>query len=130
MRRTFARHQLGAVLATGCDFATMSCAISLVHVRPSLATALGAAVGATVNFLTGRRWVFSAHGDPWASQATRYLSVSTLSLLLNATGVYILAERLSVQYLLARAIVALLVSVCWNYPLHRYFVFSAKGPAK
>ena len=41
-------------------------------------------------------------------------------------GEHLLAERLHVQYVLARFGVALAVSVLWNFPLQRAFVFAEK----
>ena len=49
----------------------------------------------------------------------------------NALGEYGLHDRLGLHYFLARAIVAVAVSLLWNFPMHRYFVFrsTSKGAA-
>jgi putative flippase GtrA len=120
---SFGRHQVGALLATGIDFGTMSALVSLLGLSAPLATAIGAAVGGVSNFLLGRHWIFSADDGHAGDQAWRYVLVSATSLGLNAGGEYILHDRLGIHYLLARVIVASIVSVGWNYPVQRSFVY-------
>jgi putative flippase GtrA len=120
---SFGRHQVGALLATGIDFGTMSALVSLFGLPAPLATAIGAALGGVSNFLLGRHWIFSADDGHAGDQAWRYVLVSATSLGLNAGGEYVLHDRLGIQYLLARVIVASIVSVGWNYPVQRSFVY-------
>jgi putative flippase GtrA len=120
---TFGRHQIGSIVATAIDFGTMSALVSGLGVSPVLATAIGAAVGGFSNFLLGRHWIFSAKHDRVGEQAGRYAFVSGASLGWNAAGEYVLHDLLGIQYLLARVIVASLVSVCWNFPVQRAFVY-------
>jgi putative flippase GtrA len=114
------RHQAGALVATGVDFLTT---VLLVWAGLSavLATVCGAALGAVVNFSLGRRWIFQASGAI-SSQAQRYALVSLGSLLLNAAGEGLLVHA-GVHFFVGRVIVAVTVSLLWNYPLQRRFVF-------
>jgi putative flippase GtrA len=120
---SFGRHQVGAIVATGIDFGTMSILISGLGFFAPLATAIGAAVGGLSNFVLGRYWIFSAKDGHAGEQAWRYVLVSAVSLGLNAGGEYILHDRLGIQYLLARVIIASAVSVGWNFPIQRAFVY-------
>ena len=122
----FLRHQAGAVLATAVDFGVMVVLVSGAGLSPVLGTVAGATCGALSNFLLSRRWIFEAQGGAPSTQALRYLVVSATSLGLNAGGEWLLAVRLGLGYLLARAIVAVLVSLLWNYPMHRHFVFAVE----
>lgn len=88
-----------------------------------VATVLGAATGAATNFTLGRHWTFRAYAHPPHGQALRYALVSFGSLVLNAGGEYLMNVVLCVHYVLARAIVATVVSLLWNFPMQRYFVF-------
>jgi putative flippase GtrA len=119
-----ARHQLGALGATLVDFATM---IACVHagLTPVAGTALGAGVGAAANFALGRYWVFPA-GLPGRArrQAIRYALVSLSSLALNTLGELLLHDVAHMQYVLARVVVAGAVSLAWNFPLQRGWVFA------
>jgi putative flippase GtrA len=123
------KHQAGAAAATLLDFGLMIGTVEVGLLRPVAATAVGAASGGIANFVLGRRWIFHARAGGLAPQALRYALVSIGSLVLNSVGVHVAIGPLGLRYVLARCIVAVLVGVGWNFPLHRYFVFrrSARG---
>jgi putative flippase GtrA len=129
--KLFARHQAGAIFVTCLDFGTMSALVELFHTSAVMGTVVGAATGGVTNFVLGREWIFaaSAADGTRARQALRYTAVSGASLLLNAAGEYALHDRLGLQFQLARIVIASLVSVGWNFPMHRFFVFSNKPAA-
>jgi putative flippase GtrA len=118
-----ARHQAGSIIATVLDFSTMILLVAGLHFIPAVGAMSGAAVGGSVNFVLGRRWVFRRQGDRVSGQALRYAGVSAVSLLLNGAGEHVLASVWHLQFVIARVIVALLVALCWNYPAQRNFVF-------
>lgn len=120
----FKKHQASSLASTAIDFATMIAMHQVVGLGPALATAVGAFCGAFANFMLGRHWAFRATNDRAYSQALRYALVALASLALNTLGEHLLAERLHVQYVVARLGVALAVSVLWNFPLQRAFVFA------
>lgn len=128
-------HQAAAVITTVVDFGTMIVLVSLVGLRPGIATLLSALLGGIVNFTLARRFVFRrSPGEAPAHapvQGLRYAVVSVASALWNAAGESLLTRAFGVPYVLARALVAVAVSLGWNYPLHRYFVFAhpKKAPA-
>lgn len=117
------KHQLSSFVSGGVDFGTMIALVHLCAFGPTLATAFGAAAGGVANFTLERHMVFTGAAGSTSGQALRYTLVSLTSLGLNALGEYVLTSGLHVQYVLARAFVALSVSVLWNFPLHRNFVF-------
>ncbi len=123
MWRTLARHQLGALAATAVDFATMILAVERLGVAPTLGTALGATVGAVTNFLLGRVWIFRVGRGGWARQAVRYAVTSGASAGWNTLGEYLLHDRAHLQYVWARIVVSGAVSLLWNFPVQRGFVF-------
>lgn len=120
---TLVRHQLGSLVSGFVDFATMIALVRLLALSPALATAGGAATGAVTNFLLGQRVIFAGASGSTAAQAARYALVSGTSLLLNSFGEYALTGGMRMQYVVARAFVALTVSLLWNFPMQRYFVF-------
>jgi putative flippase GtrA len=129
----FGRHQVGALVSTAIDFGTMTLVVSGLGGSAVLGTVIGASAGAVSNFWLGRTWIFHADGasrDRAGGQAWRYALVSFLSLVWNALGEHLLSDRLGLQYQLARVIVAVVVSVAWNFPMHRRFVFAAAHPAR
>jgi putative flippase GtrA len=125
--QTLVRHQAGALVATAVDFGTMIFLVEVLRASPVLATALGAACGAFANFAMSRGWVFPRHEGTVTGQAGRYAAVSAGSLLLNTLGEALVHGVLGVPYVLARAVVAVLVSVAYNFPLHRAFVFRERA---
>jgi putative flippase GtrA len=127
--RLLGRHQIGALITTAVDFAAMIATVQLLHARPVVGTVVGAATGAVTNFTIGRYWIFdrrdTLNGHAHL-QAARYVFVSASSLGWNALGVWLLAERGGLQYVLARTMVAVVVSLLWNFPMHRHFVFRSR----
>jgi putative flippase GtrA len=121
------RHQIASVVSTAVDFGTMVLVVELLGRSPVTGTVLGASCGALTNFQLGRHFTFGARGDGVGVQAFRYALVSAASAGLNALGEYGLHDRLHLQYLSARIMVAVAVSLCWNFPLQRHFVFRAGG---
>jgi putative flippase GtrA len=126
--RTLLRHQAGAIVSTTVDFATMMAVVELLGVQPVAATIAGACAGAVTNFTLGRHIIFRAQEGRVLPQALRYALVSALSAGWNALGEWVFHDRLGLQYVLARVLVAGVVSVAWNFPMHRHFVFR-RSPA-
>src|SRR5258708_2654639 len=126
------KHQLAAILSTAMDFTTMVLVVELLGASSVAATFLGASAGGATNFTIGRLWTFRASSGPVGPQALRYVLVSASSAGWNAVGEYVLNVRLGLQYIAARALVAILVSMLWNFPLQRWFVFrgAVAAPAR
>lgn len=123
LARLLGRHQIASLLSTAVDFGVMTLTVELLHVDPAVSTLFGASCGAVANFQLGRHWIYEARHEHVGHQAARYAFVSACSAGLNAGSEYGLHDVLGVQYLLARAIVAVAVSLLWNFPMQRYFVF-------
>jgi putative flippase GtrA len=121
--RTLLRHQLGAFIAAVIDFGTMILAVQRGGWTPVQATALGASTGALANFLLGRAWIFRRRWGGLGSQAIRYALVSAASALANTIGEHLVHDVLQVQYIVARMLVSIVVSLTWNFPMQRGFVF-------
>jgi putative flippase GtrA len=125
---TLVRHQLGAAAATAVDFATMILLVERLGLTPVAGTAVGASVGAVTNFLLARTWIFRRHSGHWATQGMRYVLVSVASAGLNVLGEHLLHDVARVQYVGARVLVSVAVSLLWNFPMQRHFVFGEDRP--
>jgi putative flippase GtrA len=121
--RTLGRHQIGALAATAIDFGSMIACVEGLGMSPAGATALGATLGGVTNFALSRSWIFRRHSGSASGQALRYALVSAAGAAWNALGEHLVADRAHVQYVVARAIVAIAVSLLWNFPMQREFVF-------
>jgi putative flippase GtrA len=119
------RHQAASVVATIVDYSVMIGLVSVAGASPAVGTAFGAASGGGVNFFLGRRWIFRSTQAPPARQAGRYAVVSFGSLVLNTCGMHVLADILHYPYVAARLAVSFVVSLLWNFPMQRTFVFGA-----
>jgi CDP-diacylglycerol--glycerol-3-phosphate 3-phosphatidyltransferase len=118
-----ARHQAGAFMATVVDFGMMILLVEAGTLGPMGATAAGAACGALTNFSLSKDWVFPGSNRGDARMSARYAAVSAGSLALNTTGEALANGVLGAPYLPARLLVSAIVSVAYNFPLHRRFVF-------
>lgn len=107
------------------------------HLTPWLSTAIGAFVGGVLNCVINYRFTFHATGVEWRAVVTKFLFVWLGSFLLNSFGTQITYYLISdwswigdtiglgkdAIFLSARLLVALAVSLGWNFLLQRSFVF-------
>jgi putative flippase GtrA len=120
------RSQIASLSATAVDFGSLIFLVEVCGVWYVAATAMGAGLGAIVNFLLGRHWSFTAGEQKVSGQALRYAAVAALSLVLNSLAVYLLTAYGDIYYALSRVIAAVLIGLLFNFPLHRRFVFGRR----
>jgi putative flippase GtrA len=126
---TLGRHQLAGLAAGVVDYGTFVVLVELVHLWPEAATPVGALLGAVTNFTLSRHVVFRGSGGAVQGQMARYALVSFGSLLLNTLGVFLLFRLAGLNPIVARLGTAVAVSLAWNFPLHRNFVFPHQAEA-
>ncbi|MBL7681805.1 MAG: GtrA family protein [Flavipsychrobacter sp.] len=120
----FIKAQAASLIATACDFITTVLCVELMHIQPVPATVTGNVFGGVINFSLGRNWVFTAKGESSLYQGLKYILVWLGNLLLNAVGMYILAIKLHVDYILSKLAVSLMVGVLYNYFFQKRYVFN------
>ncbi|WP_461482598.1 GtrA family protein [Porticoccus sp.] len=123
----FFRAQTSAVLATATDFLIMVFCYQVLGLPLGLAVACGPVVGGIVNFSLNRYWSFRVSHARLVRQLVSYMTVCLVSAAANSGGVLLLVEYTALAYFPARVVVALLVALVINYPLHRFVVFAARG---
>ena len=121
------RHQTGAVMATVLDFLMM-----IVWVEPAPGSPVsGAAVGAASGAMATSCWGGSGSSTPAAVRRRGRSCVTPWwlpgSLGWNSLGQYLLLRWTPLPYVMSRVVVAALVGMGWNFPMHRRFVFRV-GP--
>ena len=130
----FLRAQLSAQFATLADFILTYVCFEWLGIYYVLATSIGAITGGIINCVINYKWAFATKDCQFKWVFFKYILVWIGSFILNVGGVYLLVEfmqnnthlweRASGFYLIiAKVIVSIIVSVGWNYVLHRYFVF-------
>jgi putative flippase GtrA len=126
-RGSFARNAGAGVVATLLDFALVAALVGRLGVSPPVATLWGCGFGGVVNFAINRHWAFEP-STTMRSSALRYALISATSALLNSAGVAFLlalgALLWAAPYQLVWWLVRGLVSVFYNFPLQRRFVFA------
>lgn len=127
--KTFAKAQTAALAATLIDFGVYIALVELFAVWYVAAAVVGAILGALCNFMLGRHWCFYAQDGHINTQGIRYLIVSSMSLLLNTTGIYALTDLLGMHYVLSKVVIAIIVAVFFNFPLQKHYVFKRAYPS-
>ena len=119
----FQRAWFASAVATALDYGTFTVLVEVVGIYTGTSRALGALLGAVTNFTLNKVYTFKTRQNSVLVEVPRYAAISLTSLLLNTIGVILLTEGLRWNSLVAAALVGVLVSLCWNLPLHRVFVF-------
>ena len=121
--RPFIKAQATSLLASVTDFFITIIGVSLWQsgYLPAMAGAVG---GGLVSFAVARTWAFTAANQPIGGQFGRFVLVWLGNALLNVGGLFLAVEALGVPYLPAKAGVAVLVGVTYNYFFQKDFVFS------
>lgn len=120
---SFLRYNASAYTASICDYGVFLFCLMVLDIYYPIATFIGACTGATIAFLLGRNWTFKNKDVVITKQSLRFLAVVIGSILINTGGVYLVTENLLIDEKISKVIVAVLVGVCYNFPMQRYFVF-------
>lgn len=121
---TFLKAQGSAVVCTVVDFTLTAFLVSVVGVYYVGAVATGAVAGGMLNFSVNRTMVFrDAYKTGLLVVGGRYAMVWIGSILLNTIGTFAMTESTHMNCILSKAVVAIVVAVCWNYLMQRHFVF-------
>lgn len=120
------RNLTAAVVATGLDFSVVALLVRHDICSAPVATAMGCAFGAALNFVINRMWTFDSQHAA-LPQMGRYGFVSFTSALLNSSGVALLLLLPDVDYRIAWVLARAAVFFAWNFPLHRNYVFTEEA---
>lgn len=120
---SFMRSQIVAILATGIDFVTFIVLAEIFGIWHISSTFFGAICGGITGFLLGRYWAFVSTEARSTVQALKYLVVMGASAGLNMGGMVIFVDGLEIQQTISRIIVAMIIGIGFNFPLHKFFVF-------
>jgi putative flippase GtrA len=120
---TFLRAQTASLVASAVDFAVTIAGVEFAGLWYGGASVLGNITGAVVHFMMGRRWVFSATGASLLHQSWKYGIVWTGYVTLNFLLLVATTTHAGINYGLAKVVVAIALSVSYNYVLQKKFVF-------
>lgn len=120
---TFVKAQAASVVATIVDYSMTICLVEGLNVWPVSGSAVGAFSGGVTHFLISRNWVFGAQDKKWSDQMFRYILVWAGNLILNVSCLFLATRYTTINYLMAKVIIALLVAFFYNYVLQKRYVF-------
>lgn len=118
----------GGVFASAVDVATLLLLVEALRLPVALAAFLAATAGAVAGFLVNKFWAFRDHRPLHLAQVSGFAVVALGSALGTAAFVQLLSVGLGVPYLLAKALGAVALFVCWSYPVQSRLVFRTAHP--
>lgn len=132
----FLKASVSSQIASWIDMGLSFLLFAFVIPDAFVAKAIGAATGGVVNCSINYKWTFRPEGCSKRYVAIKYAIVWFGSLMLNSFGTDIVTSLLSGLtfladwgvtdngcFMAAQLSVSLIVSICWNFLLQRYFVF-------
>ncbi|WP_266206153.1 GtrA family protein [Pontibacter kalidii] len=120
---TFLKAQAASLVASAVDFLVTIIAVELLGLWYMAGTMVGTVSGGVTHFALGRTWVFKASDKTIPAQALKYVLVWNGSMLLNASGVYVITRYGGLNYVYSKMITSLLVGVLYNYIIQKRYVF-------
>ncbi len=126
----FTKAQISAFLGGMVDYFIMILFTEVFHVHYTVSIAIGGVIGAMVNFTVNKKWTFRSKTVPYQhsgwQQLLRFILVVLNSIVLKASGTYLITTFLKTYYIISRMIFDLTVSLLFNYMLQRHWVFKNK----
>jgi len=119
----FLKAQLSAFLGGIVDYGVMLLCKEIFGLSVSLSICISGIIGAVVNFTINRVWAFKKDDAAVGNQLWKFVLVVIGSILLKSQGTPFLSELTGIDYKITRLIVELIVSLGFNYPLQRFWVF-------
>ena len=120
---TFGKAETSAIVASAVDFSLSFFLVQAVGTWYALASFFGALAGGIVNCYVNYRWVFDKQKQRKPYLMLKYFVVWSISILLNTSGTWFFTELSGVNFIIIKAIVAVVVAILWNYQMQRIFVF-------
>jgi len=120
---SFFRYNIVAGIATAVDFALLILLTEVFQFWYLFSAFMGAVSGGITSFVLERNWTFMKKDGSLSAQATKYILVWILSILLNVGGLYLFVEFLGFQYIVSKIMVAIIVGIGFNFLMHKNFIF-------
>jgi len=123
----FIKAQLSALLGGVVDYLIMVLLTEIFHLHYTISIAIGGVIGAIVNFSLNKKWTFYSKDIPYKNsmlaQLMKFVLVVLNSILLKASGTYLITTFLGFDYRISRIATDLFVSIVFNYTLQKLWVF-------
>lgn len=123
----FFKAQISSFTASLIDFVMTVMLVELTGIWYLTASVIGTIAGGVTNYFVNRIWSFKSTRDRISGQAFRYFHIWTGSILLNASGMWLLTTGLGIDYVISKIIISFVVGLGFNYPLQKKYVFKEKS---
>jgi dolichyl-phosphate beta-glucosyltransferase len=123
----FVRYAAAGLVGTAAHYGVLVSSVELAGLSPTVATALGAASGAAINYLLNYHLTFASKA-PHRRVLPRFLTVAALSTAMNAAGMWYAVHALHVRYLVAQIFCTGLVLVL-GFAFNRLWTFASRESA-
>lgn len=120
---TFGKAESSAILASAADFGLTIFLVRALEVWYARASFFGALMGGIVNCYVNYRWVFDKQKQRKPFIALKYLFVWSFSILFNTAGTWFFTVLSGMNFIIVKAVVAIIVAILWNFQMQRVFVF-------
>ena len=120
---TFGKAESSAILASAADFSLTIFLVRALGVWYARASFFGALMGGIVNCYVNYRWVFDKQKQRKPFIALKYLFVWSFSILFNTAGTCFFTVLSGMNFIIVKAVVAIIVAILWNFQMQRVFVF-------
>ena len=121
MWREFLKFAHSGAIGTLGHYAVLWWAVDGVGLDPVAGSALGALVGAGINYLLNYHWTFISQ-LPHSRTLPRFLAIAGVSFALNTWLMALLVSRTSLHYLVAQVVVTM-ICMAINYLASRFWAF-------
>lgn len=119
----FARYTVVGSIALAVDFGALYALTRFAGIFYLTSAAISFLLGLAVNYILSRTWVFSHRTMSNATlEFTIFAAIGVAGLGLNELGMWLLASKAGIHYLLAKVITACFVYV-WNFGARKYSLF-------
>ncbi|MDR2466451.1 MAG: GtrA family protein [Prevotellaceae bacterium] len=123
----FAKAQFSAFAGGVCDYMIMLFLTEYAGFHYAASIAAGCTAGAAINFSLNKSWAFFSKESKYRfsllQQMLRFSFVAASSISLKIAGTSLLVVFAEIDYKISRIITDIVVSLCYNYVLQRYWIF-------
>ncbi len=118
----FIRYALVGLTGVIVDFSITYLFKEYVKVSKYVANSLGFCTAVITNYLLNRYWTFGVGQEDVFIQFGTFLVVSLIGLVLNNIIIFLLNEKLRLNFYVSK-IIAIFVVIFWNFFVNYYYTF-------
>jgi putative flippase GtrA len=93
-----------------------------IHFPKFIANAIGFSTAATSNYFLNRIWTYKSTNPDVILEYSEFFAISLIGLALNTFIIWLLNEKLKMNFYLAKAIATVIVTI-WNFGANTFFTF-------